>query len=493
MSSLNVIELIEKSPITRLNKEYEHRFIEKVKENFSENEQQIFLSSFFMYINYDQNKDFVVDFEFVWKWCGFTRKDSGKKLLEKHFTKDIDFIFKNFAPPYSGKPIEYINNTENYTQNNLGGRPSEYIYLTVNTFKKFCLKAGTKKADEIHNYYIKLENIIQETLDEETQELREQLMKKDEALMDKIEQYNKLQENHNRILYKRKKHQMMKGRCLYIIKHNDVNTKYKFGITFDLNSRASSYRTYNITDFQYIVYTEDNKLIEDCISRKFKNYLVRYDSEWICNIELNDIIKFIDDVIDLLEIDAKKYTNMDEIIVKDEENVQSYNDGLDLQNNKNIEINQINESIIEDTENKSYENLMNEFQEINKKCNKCLLVLPKTSFNKDKSKKDGHHNTCRLCEKETKKQYMLKKQETMKQITEKQCKICNIVKDVTNFSKHLYCKDGYVAHCHDCIQKNSNNKRKLDRENNIRYRCGRCGADYSRKDVLIKHQKNCMI
>ena len=26
--------------------------------------------------------------------------------------------------------------------------------MTINTFKKFCLKAGTKKTDEIHDYYL---------------------------------------------------------------------------------------------------------------------------------------------------------------------------------------------------------------------------------------------------------------------------------------------------------------------------------------------------
>ena len=32
--------------------------------------------------------------------------------------------------------------------------------LNVGTFKKFCLKAGTKKADEIHDYYIRLEQTL---------------------------------------------------------------------------------------------------------------------------------------------------------------------------------------------------------------------------------------------------------------------------------------------------------------------------------------------
>ena len=31
------------------------------------------------------------------------------------------------------------------------GRPKELITMTIKTFKKFCMKARTDKADEIHN------------------------------------------------------------------------------------------------------------------------------------------------------------------------------------------------------------------------------------------------------------------------------------------------------------------------------------------------------
>jgi hypothetical protein len=37
------------------------------------------------------------------------------------------------------------------------------------------LKAGTKKADEIHDYFIKLEEILQQTIGEECIELKNQL------------------------------------------------------------------------------------------------------------------------------------------------------------------------------------------------------------------------------------------------------------------------------------------------------------------------------
>ena len=47
--------------------------------------------------------------------------------------------------------------------------------LSINTFKRFCLKAGTKKADQIHEYYLKLEETLHEIVNEESNELRLQL------------------------------------------------------------------------------------------------------------------------------------------------------------------------------------------------------------------------------------------------------------------------------------------------------------------------------
>jgi len=485
MTSLNIVELIERSPLTRLNKEYEHRFIEKVRESFTEDEQHMFLASFYMYLNYDPDKDFVVDFEFVWKYLEFARKENAKRLLEKHFFKDIDYqIFtyqdhskiKNLATTKSGATFSPSHEPEK----NHGGCNKEFIYLSVNTFKKFCLYSDTKKSHSVHNYYIKLETLIQQTLDEETQELRDQLKRKDEALMDKIEEFNKLQDNHKRILYKRNKHNMMKGSCFYIIKHNEIDHKFKFGISKDLNSRLSAYRTYDISQFLYIVYTEDNKILEDCVSRKYRHQLTRHNSEWICNVELNDIIQFLDSIIDLLELETKKYTNMEELIIQEEEEEEECTSETPIEDRQ---------TQVEQTPVQDHEPIL---QETQKKCNKCMLILSKSSFNKDKNKKDGLHSTCRLCEKETKKQYLIKKREIMEQMTEKQCKICNEVKEISHFSKHLYCQDGYVSHCHECIQENCNNKRRIDRENNIRYTCGRCGSNYSRKDVLVKHQRLCM-
>ena len=54
--------------------------------------------------------------------------------------------------------------------------------MTIKTFKSLCLKSQTKKADEIHNYYIKMEKIIQELIIEESQDIKKQLEDKDKIL-----------------------------------------------------------------------------------------------------------------------------------------------------------------------------------------------------------------------------------------------------------------------------------------------------------------------
>ena len=51
--------------------------------------------------------------------------------------------------------------------------------LNIRTFKLLCLKAGTKKAGQIHEYYLKLEETLQEVIEEESNELKLQLESKE--------------------------------------------------------------------------------------------------------------------------------------------------------------------------------------------------------------------------------------------------------------------------------------------------------------------------
>jgi hypothetical protein len=84
-SSLDIVELIENNPITRLSNTYQNKLITKIKSNFTDTEQQLFVTSFYCFLNYNQRTDFVIDLDNVWKWLGFSTKQNAKMLLEKKF------------------------------------------------------------------------------------------------------------------------------------------------------------------------------------------------------------------------------------------------------------------------------------------------------------------------------------------------------------------------------------------------------------------------
>jgi hypothetical protein len=162
MEELNIVDLIENNPITKLSGNYSGKMLTKIQHNFTEFEQQLFVTSFYCYLNYDQKTDFVIDLDNVWKWLGFSQKINAKGLLEKQFILDIDYK-KSLLDQQ--KPSEHVK----------GGHNKEIFMLTVKAFKSFCLKAGTKKADEVHDYFMKLEEILHEVVHEENAELKKQL------------------------------------------------------------------------------------------------------------------------------------------------------------------------------------------------------------------------------------------------------------------------------------------------------------------------------
>uniref|UniRef100_A0A6C0DQ12 MSV199 domain-containing protein n=1 Tax=viral metagenome TaxID=1070528 RepID=A0A6C0DQ12_9ZZZZ len=170
--SFNIVELIENHPITRLSGTYQNNLLKKIKENFTDNEQQLFVASFYSYLNYNQRTDFVIDLDNVWKWLGFNQKFNAKYMLEKNFVIDNDY--KIIAPEASGAKKNTIHIK--------GGHNKETIMLTIHTFKRFCLKAATKKSEQIHEYYIKLEETIQDVIQQETDELKLQLENKDRVI-----------------------------------------------------------------------------------------------------------------------------------------------------------------------------------------------------------------------------------------------------------------------------------------------------------------------
>ena len=217
--SVDIVNLIENNPITKLNGNYQSKLVEKVQKSFNNYEQQMFVASFYCYLNHDNKNDFVIDLDNVWNWLDFSSKHKSKELLNKSFVINKDYKVlltqtgeqKNIiiGPPTGGPKID-----------TRGGHNKEIIMLNINTFKKFCLKAGTKKADEIHEYYIKLENVLQEILLEESNELKLQLEEAKNEIIH-IEETNKTMLIQQKILEREKillKEYATAGAIFYVIK-----------------------------------------------------------------------------------------------------------------------------------------------------------------------------------------------------------------------------------------------------------------------------------
>lgn len=74
--SLDIIDFIENNPITTFNIETENQsqLATRLASQFTNQEEKLFLTSFYCYLNYDTKKDFVINLDNIWQWLGFQRK-----------------------------------------------------------------------------------------------------------------------------------------------------------------------------------------------------------------------------------------------------------------------------------------------------------------------------------------------------------------------------------------------------------------------------------
>jgi hypothetical protein len=238
---VDIVSMITTNPIIKLDDTYKSKLVSKIKENFTPEQQKMYLTSLYCTINYSQTKDFIINFDDVWRWVGFDRKDHAKRLLEKNFQEDVDFKI-GFAPPKRGAKNKSQNETENR-----GGHNEETIMLNIRTFKKFCLKARTKQADEIHDYYVRLEEIVNETVKEEAEEMRKQIQLKDKIIKEKDQEIEQKDEDIQTVLNDTEK-TIVKNhdnqRLVYLAYINEEND-IKFGKTYNIRHRIMKHKNEN--------------------------------------------------------------------------------------------------------------------------------------------------------------------------------------------------------------------------------------------------------
>ena len=254
-TTINIVDLIEKNPIMKLSQKYNNIFLEKIQENFNTFEQQLFVGSFYCYLNYDKNTDFVVDLDNIWRWLGFSQKINARLLIESSFKLDVDY--KNLSSDDSDEDQSHQSQDKSCSDKpkKHGGHNKQTIKLTIRCFKLLCLKAQTKKAGEIHDYYLRLEETLHQILDSETSELRAQLEQKNAQLEQSTEQLNQatitLSQEKKRAVEKALISQFpVNTECIYfgtIDNTNEENEKLiKFGHSNDLATRvADHHKKYN--------------------------------------------------------------------------------------------------------------------------------------------------------------------------------------------------------------------------------------------------------
>ena len=129
-----------------------------------------------MYLEHgNDDTKFVICLDDIWKWLGFTRVDHCKRLLFKHFIENKDYTAninsdETLLPKLGEQKKEdesslcKLSKQKKEDKSSLikyekrGGHNRQTVMMTVKTFKKLCMKAATERSDEIHDYYIKLEN-----------------------------------------------------------------------------------------------------------------------------------------------------------------------------------------------------------------------------------------------------------------------------------------------------------------------------------------------
>ena len=287
MTSFNIIDLITNNPISKLSDTHNSILLNKVKNTFNQYEQQLFISSFYTYLNFHKVNDFIIDLDNIWQWLGFNRKFNATNCLIKNFILD-----KDYSKKYLINNNNYFATTAAVAKNKgSGGHNSDKFYLNIKTFKSLCLKAQTKKAYEIHEYYIKLEELIQEVLEEQATEMKNKLLIKENELQ-YIEEKNKKEyeiklvkekalerqkillkefENNNSLIYIIKVKTYTNGQ--YIIKIGESRR----GITGRFNEHKSHY---------------EECLLLDCFlvdkSKDFESFLHNHE-----NIRLNRVTDLV--------------------------------------------------------------------------------------------------------------------------------------------------------------------------------------------------------
>jgi hypothetical protein len=169
--------------VSGVTSEIQNQILTEIRSTFTQQEQELYINSLMLYMNYHQTNDYVVNLEHVYQMIGFSRLDKAKRTLVENFIENEDYRVQegyevNPAPLNGGAAFpevkhnlggEEVNkapaiagalNTE--VKRNLGGagKNKQTILLNIDTFKNLCMISRTEKAKELRKYFVKVESVV---------------------------------------------------------------------------------------------------------------------------------------------------------------------------------------------------------------------------------------------------------------------------------------------------------------------------------------------
>lgn len=244
----------------------------------------------FMYL-YNNAEGFVVNAEVLVEMGVYDQKIHLKKRGLKHFTVDTDYQVGN---------ITLLERRANNLTSKRGGQNKETIMLTIECFKALCMMPNNEMGKKVRQYYLDLEKVFQYYT----------LWQHENLLREEKRRYAELERKHDLTLKRRKRSVYERGNVVYIVSSDAMDSYhrekcFKFGKATQkqkegppaMMSRMSTYNTGSIENYivRYIVYVEENTLLETAMKSIWKQYRDPIIKEWVRGISLEKMIETIRD------------------------------------------------------------------------------------------------------------------------------------------------------------------------------------------------------
>ena len=179
-------ELIKNNPLERFDEMFNVKLLNDIVENFTSDGEKCFINKFYMYLNYENKPEFVIDLNDVWELLGVNQKVSIVRLLEKSFKLNDDYTKEKI-----------LCNKENAKK--WGGTNKHNFFLTTCCFKHLCLKIKTPQSYEIYEFYTKMTDFMHKLVYEQNDYMKKQLydilMRKNRELQNKLQQLEETSES----------------------------------------------------------------------------------------------------------------------------------------------------------------------------------------------------------------------------------------------------------------------------------------------------------